>query len=278
MPELPEVETVRRDLAREVVGRAVKAVAVTGTRSVRRQQKDVFVERLVGRTITGTVRRGKYLALVLDDGSWLVAHLRMSGQLLLADDPEQPQPKHTHVTITFASGDQLRFVDPRTFGEMFVMQPDELATGAPEIGALGFDPVESLVSWLEFGRLLLGRNQALKALLMDQKAVAGLGNIYSDEILHAAGLRYDHVSSRLTPQEVRRLYRSMVEVISEAIKARGSSLADQQYVDLRGAPGSYQMQHQVYAREGQACPRCRGTIERAKFQQRSTFYCPHCQV
>jgi len=278
VPELPEVETIRHDLDREVTGRRIKSVEVTGTRSVRRGTKKGFMTRLEGAKITGVKRRGKYLVLVLDTKEWLVIHLRMSGQLLLAA-PKDPKPKHTHVVISFhQQGGELRFVDPRTFGELFVVHPDQLAEEAPELLQLGFDPIDDPISWIKFGHLLLARRMPLKTFLTDQGVVAGIGNIYADEILHAAGLRYDRASNSLSPQEMRRLYRSMVEVLSEAIKARGSSLADDQYVDLHGRTGTYQAHHQVYARDGQPCARCRATVERAKWQGRSTFYCPQCQV
>jgi formamidopyrimidine-DNA glycosylase len=277
VPELPEVETIRHDLDREVTGRRIKSVEVIGTRSVRRGTKKAFITRLEGAKITGAKRRGKYLVLTLDTKEWLVVHLRMSGQLLLAA-AKDPKPKHTHVVITFQQGGQLRFVDPRTFGEMFVVHPDQIPDEAPELGQFGFDPVDDPISWITFGHLLLARRMLLKSFLTDQGIVAGIGNIYSDEILHAAGLRYDRPSGSLSPQEMRRLYRSVIEVLAEAIKARGSSLADDQYVDLHGRPGGYQTHHQVYAREGKPCHRCRATIEKAKWQGRSTYYCPQCQV
>ena len=277
MPELPEVETIRHDLDREISGRKIKAVEVTGTRSVRRGTKKQFISRLEGTKITGVKRRGKFLVIVLDSKEWLVVHLRMSGRLLIAATRET-KPKHTHVVLTLQPGGQLRFVDPRTFGELFVVAPDAIATEAPELGELGFDPIDDPISWIKFGHLLLAKKMQLKNFLTDQSIVAGIGHIYSDEILHAAGLRYDRPSGSLSPQEMRRLYRSMVEVLSEAIKARGSSLADEGYVDAHGRFGNYQLHHQVYARDGQPCARCRATVEKAKWQGRSTFYCPQCQV
>ena len=134
------------------------------------------------------------------------------------------------------------------------------------------------MSWTAFGEALRSRKGKLKVVLMDQKFIAGLGNIYSDEILFAAGLRHDRSSETLTTQEIRRLYRALVEILHEAIKHRGSSLADEQYRDLFGEVGEFQFQHKVYAREGEACRRCRAPIVRAKFQNRSTFYCEQCQV
>jgi formamidopyrimidine-DNA glycosylase len=134
------------------------------------------------------------------------------------------------------------------------------------------------MSWTRFAALLATRKTKIKALLMDQRFVAGIGNIYSDEILFAAGLRYDRSSESLTTQEVRRLQRAMIETLQEAVKHRGSSLADEQYRDLFGEVGSFQTQHQVYDHEGAPCRRCRSTIARVKWQGRSTFFCPQCQV
>jgi formamidopyrimidine-DNA glycosylase len=280
VPELPEVETLRRDLEKDVVGKRIREVEVAGMRSIRRHpNKKHFIGKLEGRKITAVQRKGKYLLLRLEGGDILVVHLGMSGQLLKAKGgAKDPAPKHTHVVLTFTQGGQLRFVDPRTFGEMFVTTPDELEEQVPELAHLGFDPVDDVMSWTRFGELLTSRKAKLKALLMDQRFVAGIGNIYSDEILWAAGLRYDRASEKLTSQEIRRLYRGMIETLQEAIKYRGSSLADEQYVDLYGATGEYQTQHKVYDREGQACRRCRSTITRVKFNGRSAFLCPQCQV
>lgn len=277
MPELPEVETIRRELDREVVGKRVKSVDVKGLRSIRRHStKKQLTSRLDGTKITGVERRGKFLVLKLDSGDLVVIHLGMSGQLLRLT-AKDPVDKHDHVTITFTQAGQLRFRDPRTFGEMFVTDPEEIKT-ISELADLGPDLVDTPISWTDFARMLLARKTKLKALLMDQHFIAGIGNIYSDEILYQAGLRYDRTPDTLSTQEIRRLYRAIVETLHDAIKHRGSSLSDEQYVDLKGRPGGYQEFHQVYAREGEACRRCRTTIVKSKFQQRSTFYCPQCQV
>ena len=145
--------------------------------------------------------------------------------------------KHTHVVLSFVSAPQLRFVDPRTFGELFVTTPERLEEDVPELAHLGFDPLDDQMAWTQFGDLLLSRKAKLKPLLLDQRFVAGIGNLYADEILFTAGLRHDRSSDTLTPQEVRRLYRSMVETLQEAIKHRGSSLADEQYRDIFGEVG-----------------------------------------
>ncbi len=278
MPELPEVEVVRRDLERELVGKRVKGVEVDGMRSVRRHHnRKQFISRLEGKKFTAVERRGKYLLCRLDGNDVLVVHLGMSGQLLRAKTSRETKPKHTHVVITFTQGGQLRFIDPRTFGEMFVTETDELAK-VSELNHLGIDPLEHAMSWEEFGALINQKSTKLKPLLMDQKFLAGIGNIYSDEILWGAGLKWDRSSESLSPQEVRRLYRAMVETLQDAVKYRGSSLADEQYVDLFGKPGEYQLHHKVYAREGEACPRCRHVVVRERYGGRSTFYCGACQV
>jgi formamidopyrimidine-DNA glycosylase len=233
---------------------------------------------LEGKKVTGVTRRGKYLLVRLDGGEVLVIHLGMSGQLLRAKSAKEPLPKHTHVVITFTQGGQLRFVDPRTFGEMFVTSYDELEHDVDELAHLGLDPLEQTMSWERFGQLIATRSTKLKTALMDQTFLAGIGNIYSDEILFEAGLRWDRMTDSLSPEEVRRLYRAMMEILQDAVKYRGSSLADQQYVDVFGQPGSYQLHHNVYAREGEACRRCRRPIVRQRVGGRSTFFCDTCQV
>ena len=285
MPELPEVETIRRDLEREVGGRRIVAVEVTGARTVRRHRtRRQFTELVEGRRLGSVERRGKYLLAQLDSGDVLVIHLGMSGQLLLDATGGEPRPKHTHVVLRFekAAGRggreaEVRFVDPRTFGELFVTTPDALDREVPELAHLGFDPLNGVMSWVHFGQLLSARSRKLKDLLMDQKFLAGIGNIYSDEILWEAGLRYDRPSDSLSSQEVRRLYRAMHDVLHEAIKHRGSTLADEQYRDIFGEVGDFAAKHQVFAREGERCRRCRHEIVRIKYGGRSHFYCEQCQ-
>ncbi|HYF46816.1 MAG TPA: bifunctional DNA-formamidopyrimidine glycosylase/DNA-(apurinic or apyrimidinic site) lyase [Acidimicrobiales bacterium] len=278
MPELPEVETIRRELERDIVGLRIKEVEVNDTRSIRRHGKKApFVKLLDGAKVTHVHRRGKYLVLNLDTGSVLVIHLGMSGQLR-RNAPKDPTETHTRVVLTFTQKGQLRFIDPRKFGEMFVVPADAIADEVPELAHLGFDPVDQAVSWTSFGQAVVNRSVKLKPLLMDQKFIAGIGNIYADEILHGAGLRPDRLSNSLSTQEIRRLYRALVETLHDAIKYGGSTLSDGQYVDLHGKPGEYQEHHQVYDREGKDCRRCRAPIVRIKANQRSTFYCEQCQV
>jgi formamidopyrimidine-DNA glycosylase len=275
VPELPEVETVRRGLERVVVGRRIESVIVTGRRSVRREPVDEFARRLIGATVVAAGRRGKYLVNHLDTGEWLCVHLRMSGQLL-AHDPGDPLAPHTHVRLGLADGRELRFVDPRTFGELYVVRPDELVIDAPELARMGPEPIG--LSRRRFVGRIGSRRTAIKGALLDQRVIAGIGNIYSDEICFAAKVRFDHPTASLTPHQLGRLWRATGEILGSAIEAGGSTLRDAQYVSLEGAAGSYADAHAVYAREGQRCRRChRGVIVRAAFQQRSTFFCPRCQ-
>ena len=270
MPELPEVETVRRDLASSVVGARVEGVTVTGARSIRRQRPGEFAAALTGASFERVGRWGKYLLIGLDSGQVLVAHLRMSGQLLIAPPGDAALKRHTHVRVRFSDGRELRFVDPRTFGELFVTSAE-----LPELSTLGVDALGIDLGTLT--ALLRARRARLKPLLLDQRATAGIGNIYSDEILWAARLRWYRRADKLRPVEVGRLHDAMTTVLNDAITLRGSSLGDEQYVDLAGRPGGYQARHAVYAREGMPCPRCGRPIERTVVAQRSHFWCRACQ-
>jgi formamidopyrimidine-DNA glycosylase len=278
--ELPEVEVMRRDLERDVVGRKIKAVEVKTTknamRAIRRHKtRKEFTSRLTGRKVTKTERRGKYILLHLDGGDVLVVHFGMSGRLQRATG-RQPLAPHTHVVFTFQQGGDMRFIDPRTFGEMFVTSADDLGK-VKELQHLAIDPLDQVFTWPAFQFLLAQKQTKMKPLLMDQKFISGLGNIYSDEVLFHSGLRFDRMSDALSSQEVRRLYRAIQEILQESIKARGTTLDDEAYLDLFGEPGGYGAELKVYGRAGLPCRRCRTPIETVKISQRSSFYCPQCQ-
>ncbi|MEX1047229.1 MAG: bifunctional DNA-formamidopyrimidine glycosylase/DNA-(apurinic or apyrimidinic site) lyase [Actinomycetota bacterium] len=278
--ELPEVEVVKRDLERDVVGRRIKDVEVRPSRNAKRairrhKLRKEFASRLEGHKITRVGRRGKYVLFYLDSDDVLVVHFGMSGQLLRGTK-RMPAQTHTHVVITFQQGGDMRFIDPRTFGEMFVSEADELGK-VKELAHLAIDPLENSFTWPAFGELMANKAQKLKTMLMDQKFLSGLGNIYSDEILFAAGLRYDRKSDTLSSQEVRRLYRAIQEIVQDAIRYRGTSLADEAYVDLFGKPGEFQDELKVYGRAGLPCRRCRTPIQVVKLSGRSSYFCPQCQ-
>jgi len=271
---------MRRDLEKDVVGRKITTVDVRRTNNAKRilrrhKQAKEFRDRLTGRKITKVDRRGKYILLGLDSGNVLVVHFGMSGQLLRGNKRTQP-PQHTHVVITFQTGGDLRYIDPRAFGEMFVTAADELGK-VKELSHIGIDPLEHTFTWPQFSELLARRKAKLKPLLMDQEFVSGLGNIYSDEVLFAAGLRWDRVSHELSSQEVRRLYRGVQEVVQDAIRFRGTTLDDEAYVDLYGKPGENLGELKVYGRKGLPCRRCRTPLETVRVSNRTHHYCPQCQ-
>src|SRR5919108_1485836 len=239
MPELPEVEVVRKDLERDAVGKKIKDVQVKLTRIIRRHRNvKEFRDGLVGRKISKVDRRGKYILVHLDSGDVLVMHLGMTGRIERATGRKAPE-KHTHVIIKFQVGGELRFVDMRQFGELFVTTKDGLS-GVKELAHIAIDPLEDSFTWQHFSELIGARGVKLKALLMDQKFISGIGNIYSDEILWAAGLRFDRASDTLTSQEVRRLYRAMQEVLQDGIRHGGVTLDDETYRDLYGEKGEFQ--------------------------------------
>ena len=277
MPELPEVETVRRGLERFAVGRRVNGVEVGRERTVRRTSREAVIHGLTGTMITGANRRGKYLLLPLDSGDEVMIHLRMSGQVLIAAAGAL-RPAHTHVVMHLDDGYELWFVDPRTFGEVVVFDPANVAVELPDLALLGPDPIADGLTLRDLRRLLRERRRLLKPLLLDQHVIAGIGNIYADEILHEARLRPDRISNELSTASERRLHDAIHRVLHEAIAAGGSTLGDAQYVDLLGAGGSYQDAHAVYGRTGQRCRTCGvGWIRQTVSAQRSTHYCPRCQ-
>jgi formamidopyrimidine-DNA glycosylase len=277
MPELPEVETVRRGLDRLVVGRQVTAVEVGRERTVRRTSRSAVIAGLTGATFVAANRRGKYLLLPLDTGDEVMIHLRMSGQLLVAPGGST-RPAHTHVVAHLDDGNELWFVDPRTFGEVVVFDPTNAAVEVPDVASLGPDPIVDGLALGTFRSILRARGRLLKPLLLDQRFIAGIGNIYADEILHAARLRPDRRSDALSPAAERRLHGAIGAVLSAAIAAGGSTLSDAQYVDLFGVGGTYQDAHAVYGRPGERCGSCgTGRIRRITMAQRSTHFCPVCQ-
>jgi formamidopyrimidine-DNA glycosylase len=277
MPELPEVETVRRGLQHHLVGRRIERVEVGRERSVRRTSREAVIAGLSDTVVEAADRRGKYLLLPLDSGDTCMIHLRMSGQVLLAT-AGAARPAHTHVVMHLDDGNEAWFVDPRTFGEVVVFDPVHVERELPELARLGVDPIADPFDAAMLRAAFGTTARALKPLLLDQHVVAGIGNIYADEILHRARLRPDRPASSLDRGRVARLAGSIVEVLTEAIDAGGSTLGDAQYVDLMGEGGSYQDEHRVYGRGGERCLTCgRGWVRRSVTGGRGTHWCPICQ-
>ncbi len=277
MPELPEVETVRRGLEQHLVGRRITRVDVGRERVVRRTSREALIHDLTNTVVERADRRGKYLLMPLDSGDHLMIHLRMSGQVLLAE-AGAVRPPHTHVVLSLDDGREAWFVDPRTFGEVVVFAPDRVEIEVPGLARLGPDPIADDFDRAALRSIVRSTRRALKPLLLDQHAIAGIGNIYADEILHDARLDPARAANELSPRAEARLHTSILEVLTEAIRAGGSTLADAQYVDLMGSGGSYQDEHRVYGREGQRCITCgRGWVRRTTSGGRSTHFCPVCQ-
>jgi formamidopyrimidine-DNA glycosylase len=279
MPELPEIETIRRGLEREVVGRRVKTADVRVARLVRRSgSKKAFQTRVEGTKIKGVDRRGSLLVTNLDSGDVLVFDLGETGRLQRAA-PKEPVDGDTQLVVSFTQGGQLRLVDPEATSEAFVVEPAQLLEEVPELGDLGMDPVASPISWTVFARSLVARRtDKLKALLLDSSFIVGLGDLYADEILYEAGLRPDREVSTLSTMEIRRLYRSLVEILHEATKRHGTSTETHPFVDLNGKPGAFQDELRVWGRDGQPCRRCRGTVGKLRVGGRTSYVCPSCQV
>lgn len=222
-------------------------------------------------------RHGKYLLIRLDRPEVLVVHLGMSGQLRLVDAAAS-EITHTHVRWRLDDGGELRFVDPRTFGEVFVAAAGPGPGRLPvELAHLGPDALDGIGGPGSLGRRLAGQRRRVKPVLLDQRVVAGIGNIYADEMLWASRIGPDRLAGDLSPGEVRRLCTALRSTLLAAIEARGSSIADRQYRDLAGTVGAYQLQHQAYGREGMPCRRCGQPIRRVRDSGRSTFSCPRCQ-
>ena len=276
MPELPEVETVRAGLERFVVGRTVANVQVLHPRAVRRDPAGPlgFAAAMVGRDFKRAERRGKYLWLALDEDEALLAHLGMSGQMLVGE-PDRPLSPHVRAWFTFTDGGpDLRFTDQRTFGHLMLV-PFDHGVPAP-IAHIAPDPLEQAFDPREFTARLVRRHTGVKRALLDQSLVSGIGNIYADETLWQARLHWARPTETLRRGEVSRLLGAVHDVLTEALKAGGTSF-DALYVNVNGESGYFDRSLQAYGRAGEPCSRCGTPIRRDAFMNRSAYSCPHCQ-
>ncbi len=273
MPELPEVETIKNDLRSLVVGRTILAARVLDPRLVKYPSAAEMEAELAGQRIAGVDRRAKYLLLRLSSGKTLVVQLILTGQLLLVE-PDNLVQKSTRLLLDLDDGHQLRLVDSRRFAMINLVDEQELNTRLP-LGELGPEAISDQFTLEFFRRVLQGTRRQIKALLLDQRVVSGLGNIYSDESLFAARIHPLRPASSLSPQEVERLYRAIRTILPEAIRLRGTTT--RAYRDVLGRKGGYQEKLKVVARAGKPCVGCPGLVEKIWAAGRESYLCPSCQ-
>ncbi len=271
MPELPEVETIARGLAKRVTGDVIHSVWLSQKKEPLKSPASAIASTLEHSRIAAVRRMGKHIVFDLTGkkpstvkAQWIV-HLGMTGRLQVCD-PHTEIEKHTHAILTLSSGRELRFVDPRRFGRLSVAQ-------AADFDAGGTEPLE--IDLDRFVALFRGRKTPIKSALLNQKLLRGVGNIYADESLFRAGLRPRRRASTITREQLTKLHAAVKEVLQEAIALGGSSISD--YVDADGAEGFFQLQHRVYAREAEPCLVCKTPIKRVVIAGRSSHYCPKCQ-
>ena len=274
MPELPEVETVANGVNERIRGERIESVWVGSKPQTFKTPPEEMAEQLAGRRIERVYRVGKHIVFDFDDSGiqWIV-HLGMTGRLLVSS-PDLPQRPHTHTVLTLSSGRELRFIDPRRFGRLAIHRVSESSsTGQVGFQGPGREPLS--ISIEDFIKLFHGRRTPIKAALLNQKLLHGVGNIYADESLFRAGIRPRRMAGRLRRVELERLYEALQAVLRTAIELGGSSVSD--YVDADGVRGFFQLEHRVYLRTGKPCLVCGAPIRRISLAGRGTHYCATCQ-
>lgn len=272
MPELPEVETIRLDLESRLRGRRFSGAALLWERTVGLPEAAGFAQALTGRLIVGLARRGKYLILTLEDGAALVVHLRMTGRLRWKEAGAE-RDRHVRVVLHLDGGHELHFEDQRKFGRLYLAEdPEALAAVLAKVGP---EPLDEEFSSGRLQALLAGRSARLKPLLLDQRFIAGLGNIYVDEALFRAHLHPLRTSDSLAPREIADLHEGIVAALRQGIENRGTTLSA--YRDSWGTAGRNQERLLVFRQQGKPCPRCGTAIEKIRVAGRGTHLCPRCQ-
>ncbi|MHB9133399.1 MAG: bifunctional DNA-formamidopyrimidine glycosylase/DNA-(apurinic or apyrimidinic site) lyase [Armatimonadota bacterium] len=276
MPELPEVETIRRQIAPVITDQQILFARATCPRAIRAHcNAEEFISQVVHRRILGVTRRGKALLILLDNDTSILVRLGMSGRVNIAE-PDDAVAPHTHVVLGLSNGKELRYIDPRTFGQMAVLvghDPDRMI----ELGHYGPEPLSDGFTPEVLAGILSGKRTVIQAVLMDQSKIAGIGKIYADEACFLAGIYPRRTADSLTKDEVLRLHTAIREVLARSIDARGTSSQDAAYRDASGSTGNFQNQLHVYQRENQPCRVCGTLIEYRPFQGRRIHFCPKCQ-
>lgn len=274
MPELPEVETARRDLNRLLKGRRILNVRLLYPALVGNASPEEFIKRLESKRILGTGRRGKYLFLRLEGGLVMAVHFKMTGRFLFLAPAEDP-PEHARLVMSLEGKTHLCYSDIRKFGRIYLMRGGEEKESV-KMHLSGLDPLDGEFTLEAFRDLVKGR-KGIKRLLMEQRLIAGIGNIYASEILWMARINPERCASSLNGREIRALYQAIQEVLKSAVAMGGSTLRDRTYLRVDGTPGNYQRFHKVYDRSGLPCPECGREIEKVLVAKRSSFFCPACQ-
>ncbi len=269
MPELPEVETIVRGLREPLVGRQFTGVRVGWENLVARPSVEEFERGLVGQRILGLKRRGKYLIFALSDGRSLIIHLRMTGRLMIVNSYDELD-KHDHLIFELDEGRELRFNNLRKLGRVYLVDDEDEI-----VGRLGPEPLDDDFTPANFAALLSGRRGKIKPLLLNQRFIAGIGNIYADEAMFAARIHPERRADTLTAEEIECLYGAIRQVLAQGIRNRGTTFSD--YLDAEGREGENQEYLRVFRRTGQPCPRCGTPIERTVVGGRGTYFCPRCQ-
>ena len=269
MPELPEVETIKDELRPYVIGHRISAITLCWERIVRQPAGDEFCSSLIGQEISGLSRRGKYLIFRLNSGRALVAHLKMSGSLLVSQNSSEPS-KYTRAILQLDNGVNILFRDPRKFGAMWLV-----SDASSVVGKLGPEPLEPDFTPQLLAKLLAKRKAPIKAILCDQNVIAGIGNMYADEALFLARIHPQRPAGSLCPAEIEHLYRAIQQVLREGIGNKGASIVN--YLRPDGQPGTAHDHFQVAHRGGKPCPVCGTPIARITVRNRGTYFCPRCQ-
>lgn len=273
MPELPEVEIVKRSLEKTVTGLTIKKVKVNLPKMVRTMGMQSFEDELYNKKIKNFARRGKYLLVKLTGNLTMVIHLRMTGKLIYCP-ADAPPSKHTHIFFELDNNYHLRFEDTRQFGKVILVPTRELGN-VTGLKTLGIEPFDKNFTKEFLKKHLRHKRAKIKPLLLDQTFIAGLGNIYADEILYRARINPEKLANNLTTREASNLFYAIQDVLTEGIKYRGTTVRD--FVNGNGEAGRYQSRLQVYGREGKPCPHCGNIITRKKVGGRSSYFCPSCQ-
>jgi len=280
MPELPEVETVKRGLEKEIINKKIAKIQVNIPSLIKKPEIDEFMTRLKNTMVISIKRRGKYLKILFNTMDYLVVHLGMSGRLLFQPKKNLPSKisktmeKHNHILFFFEDGSKIVYNDVRKFGKMWLLKKDE---NLSRIESLGFEPLEPYFTVSELYRMLQESKVNIKSFLMNQKNIAGIGNIYANEILFHAGVNPLRKANSLTKDEVKRIHLQTKNILLKAISSGGTTMIDESYLDLSGNRGEYGKEIMVYGKKAGMCPFCGQPLEVLRIENRSTFLCPNCQ-